>query len=40
MQPKTVWKKGEGWVQHNPPQHHPSREEWEKHKEKQNDKST
>jgi len=29
-----LWKTGEGWVQHNPPLHHPSREEWLKQKEK------
>jgi len=33
----VVWKKGEGWVQHNPPAHHPCREEWLKQKEKEKD---
>jgi hypothetical protein len=31
----VVWKKGDGWVQHNPPAHHPCREEWLKQKEKE-----
>jgi hypothetical protein len=36
-----VWKMGDGWVQHNPPHHHPCYEEWMKlkqQKEKYNDK--
>ena len=31
----VVWKTGDGWVQHNPPAHHPCREEWLKQKEKE-----
>ena len=30
-----VWKRGEGWVQYNPPRHHPCYEEWMKLKEKE-----
>ena len=33
-----VWKRGDGWVQFNPPRHHPCYEEWmKKRKEKEND---
>ena len=32
-----IWKQGEGWVQHNPPRHHPQYEEWMKMKEKEKD---
>jgi hypothetical protein len=30
-----VWKRGEGWVQYNPPRHHPQYEEWMKMREKE-----
>ena len=30
-----VWKRGEGWVQYNPPRHHPCYEEWMKLKDKE-----
>jgi hypothetical protein len=35
-----VWKRGDDWVQHNPPRHHPCYEEWmkQREKEKYNDK--
>lgn len=35
-----IWKRGNGWVQHNPPRNHPQYEEWmkKKEKEKQNEK--
>jgi len=37
-----VWKRGDGWVQYNPPRSHTSYEEWQKlkqkEKEKQNDR--
>jgi len=32
---KLVWKRGDGWVQYNPPRSHPSYEEWQKLKEKE-----
>tara|TARA_R100000406_G_scaffold38748_1_gene25752 strand:- start:803 stop:931 length:129 start_codon:yes stop_codon:yes gene_type:complete len=34
-----VWKQGAGWVQYNPPRHHPQYKEWmkQKEKEKEND---
>ena len=32
---KLVWKRGDGWVQFNPPRSHPSYEEWRKLKEKE-----
>jgi len=32
---KLVWKRGDGWVQYNPPRSHPSYEEWKKLKEKE-----
>jgi len=32
---KLVWKRGDGWVQFNPPRSHPSYEEWQKLKQKQ-----
>lgn len=31
---KLAWKRGEGWVQFNPPPKHPQYEEWMKRKEK------
>ena len=38
-----VWKRGEGWIQFNPPRSHPSYQEWQKlkqkHKEKQNERT-
>jgi len=34
---RVMWKQGDGWVQHNPPKHHPSYEEWMKRKEKENE---
>ena len=44
MQPskKLVWKRGNGWVQHNPPRHHPCYKEWMKlkEKEKENESNT
>jgi len=30
----SVWKKGKGWVQYNPPRNHPVYEEWVKTKAK------
>ena len=36
---KLIWKQGDGWVQYNPPRHHPYYEEWIKRKEKQNEKA-
>ena len=36
---KLIWKQGDGWVQYNPPRHHPCYEEWMKRKEKENEKS-
>lgn len=32
---KLIWKQGEGWIQHDPPQNHPYYEEWMKLKEKE-----
>ena len=32
---RVVWKQGDGWVQYNPPKHHPSYEEWMKQREKE-----
>ena len=29
-----VWKRGDGWVQYDPPRKHPCYEEWKKKKEK------
>ena len=35
---KLVWKQGDGWIQYNPPRHHPCYEEWMiKQKEKDNE---
>ena len=34
-QSSLVWKQGDGWVQYNPPRHHPCYEEWMKLKEKE-----
>ena len=34
---KLVWKRGDGWVQYNPPRSHPSYEEWQKLKQKENE---
>ena len=38
-QSSLVWKQGDGWVQYNPPRHHPCYEEWMKRKEKENEKA-
>ena len=37
---KLAWKRGDGWVQFNPPRGHPQYEEWmKKRKEKENEKA-
>ncbi len=33
-----VWKRGDGWVQFNPPRGHPQYEEWMKLKQKEKEK--
>lgn len=38
--PPLVWKRGEGWIQWNPPRNHPAYEEWQKMKEKHNESRT
>jgi len=35
---QMVWKRGDGWVQFNPPRSHPSYEEWQKLKQKEKEK--
>ena len=35
---RLIWKRGEAWVQYDPPRHHPQYEEWIKHKQKQEEK--
>jgi len=32
---KLAWKRGDGWIQFNPPRSHPSYEEWQKLKQKE-----
>ena len=32
---KLVWKQGDGWIEYNPPECHPSYDEWMKLKEKE-----
>ena len=32
---KLAWKRGDGWVQYNPPRHHPCYDEWSKKREKE-----
>ena len=34
---ELIWKRGDGWVQYNPPRSHPSYEEWQKLKQKENE---
>ena len=37
---KLAWKRGDGWVQFNPPRGHPQYEEWmKKRKEKENEEA-
>ena len=38
---KLIWKQGDGWVQYNPPRHHPCYEEWmrQREKERQNEEA-
>jgi len=33
-----VWKRGNDWIQYNPPRNHPAYEEWQKVKEKDEQK--
>ena len=35
-----VWKRGDGWIQFNPPRNHPCYEEWQKVKEKHEEKES
>ena len=35
---RLIWKRGEAWVQYDPPRHHPQYEEWIKYKQKQEEK--
>ena len=35
---RLIWKRGEDWVQYDPPRHHPQYEEWIKHKQKLEEK--
>jgi hypothetical protein len=35
---RLIWKRGEDWVQYDPPRYHPQYEEWIKHKQKQEEK--
>ena len=35
---RPIWKKGDGWVQYEPPRHHPCYEEWVKRKEKEDER--
>jgi len=35
---KLAWKRGDGWVQFNPPRGHPQYEEWMKLKQKEKEK--
>ena len=35
---QLVWKRGEGWIQFNPPRSHPSYEEWQELKRKHQEK--
>ena len=32
---KLIWKKGDGWIEYDPPRCHPSYDEWMKLKEKE-----
>jgi len=36
---RLIWKRGKGWVQYDPPRHHPQYAEWIKYKEKQDDRT-
>ena len=36
---RPIWKQGDGWVQYEPPRHHPCYEEWVKRKEKENERT-
>ena len=36
---KLIWKQGDGWVQYNPPRHHPCYEAWVKRTETENEKA-